>query len=46
MDSKGKYETVHRKVKVMYEKDVMKNYQPSRSSWRGVLSKQLKLKGW
>jgi hypothetical protein len=29
MDSKGKYETVHRKAKVRYEKDVMKNYQPS-----------------
>ena len=27
--SKGKYETVHRKAKVRYEKDVMKNYQPS-----------------
>ena len=27
-DSKGKYETVHRKAKVRYEKDVMKNYQP------------------
>ena len=29
MDSKGKYEIVHRKAKVRYEKDVMKNYQPS-----------------
>jgi hypothetical protein len=29
MDSKGKYEKVHRKAKVRYEKDMMKNYQPS-----------------
>ena len=28
-DSKGKYETVHRKAKVRYEEDMMKNYQPS-----------------
>ena len=28
LDSKGKYETVH-KANVRYEKDVMKNYQPS-----------------
>ena len=29
MDNKGKYETVHRKVKIRYEKDMMNNYQPS-----------------
>ena len=44
LDSRGKYETVH-KANVRYEKDVMKNYQPSQE----FLEKKSKLTieaGW